>query len=319
MSVGAIVLATEQGLGYMALDFYKHGIIDKVYIHEHSTRKNHRDWYSRESIVSSVDELIEQCDVLLFIETPFYPKVFKEAKAKGKKTVVIPMYECSPAVVKEADLILCPSLLDLDYFPQGKLVTVPVDLDKLKPRIRTKAEVFVHNAGNGGLGGRNGTKELLEAMQYVKSPIKLVLRSQVPIKVPNDPRIDYREGTFENIWEEGDVFVFPEKFNGLSLPVQEAFASGMMVMNTDRHPFNKWLPTDCLLPVDKYRRERIAVEFDMAELSPVSIAQQIDFWYGKDITNHSSLGITWGQDNNWKKWKEKYEEYLSPSSVVRGS
>lgn len=230
----------------------------------------------------------------------------------------MPMYECTNFPLPYfPDLILSPSLLDLDYYPGSTLVTVPVDTTRLKPRIRSKAEVFVHNAGNGGLGGRNGTRELLEAMQHVKSPIKLILRSQVPIKVPNDPRIDFRQGTFENIWDEGDVFVFPEKFNGLSLPIQEAFASGMLVMSSDRHPFNKWLPVEPLIPVDNYHKERLAVEFDMAELSPVAIARAIDYWYDKDITKFSKRGVDWGVDNSWIKLGPIYKKLLCQGSDTK--
>jgi hypothetical protein len=54
-------------------------------------------------------------------------------------------------------------------------------------------------------------------MKYVKSPIKLIIRSQLPldkirgekIELTNDPRIEIRVGQFSDIWEEGDVFVFP--------------------------------------------------------------------------------------------------------------
>lgn len=306
---GAIVLATDQGLGYLAREFFNHGLIDKVYIHPHTTRTNHWEWYPRSATVPSTEVLLEECDTIFAIETFFDWKVIPKAREKGKKTVIMVMYECTPHPLPyQPDLILSPSLLDSDYYPNSVRVTVPV---AVAPRVRNMARVFVHNAGNGGLGGRNGTKELLEALQYVKSPIKLILRSQVPIKVPNDPRIDYREGTFENIWDEGDVFIFPEKFNGLSLPIQEAFASGMLVMCSNRHPFNKWLPTGPMIPVDKYHKERLAVEFDMAELSPVDIANTIDSWYDKDITELSRLGITWGQENSWEKLKTTYEGYLN--------
>lgn len=306
MSVGMVCLATDQGLGYLAKSFYDNGLIDYVYIHEHSSRPNHREWYSRESVVSSVDELIEKSDVIFAIETFFHWNIVLKAREKGKKTVLIPMYECT-VMHYQPDLILSPSLLDLDYYPGSTLVTVPVTAN---PRLRTRARVFVHNAGNGGLGGRNGTRELLDALQYVKSPIKLILRSQVPLKIPSDARIDYRQGTFENIWDEGDVFVFPEKFNGLSLPLQEAFASGMLVMTTDRHPNNKWLPIEPLIPVDKYVDERLAVPFKSAQLSPVDIAETIDAWYDEDIIKFSELGISWGKQNSWKNHKEKYAELL---------
>jgi hypothetical protein len=315
--VGMICLATDQGLGYLARDFYKNGLIDYVYIHEHSSRPNHRNWYPRESVVSSTEELIDKCDTIFAIETFFDWKVVPQAREKGKKTVLMVMYECS-TLPYVPDLILSPSLLDHDYYPDSTLVTVPVSAT---PRLRSRAEVFVHNAGNGGLGGRNGTRELLEAMQYVKSPIKLIVRSQIPLtnlppklvqSVEEDDRIEVRIGTFDDIWSEGDVFIFPEKFNGLSLPLQEAYAHGMLVMASDRHPMNKWLPKEPLIPVESYRKEKIAVPIEVAELSPVAIANQIDKFYNNDVSSLSKLGIAWGQQNSWQNLKGRYEELLSP-------
>lgn len=186
-----------------------------------------------------------------------------------------------------------------------KQVQVPVS-NNIKWRLRERANIFIMNAGNGGLGGRNGTKELLDAMQYVKSPIKLIVRSQVPIKEYDDPRIEYRIGTFNDIWDEGDVFIFPEKFNGLSLPLQEAFASGMLVMCADRFPMNTWLPTEPLIPVNNYKKERLAVEFDCAVINPLDIAMSIDEWYDKDITKFSLLGKEFNKNNSWEVLKEKY-------------
>lgn len=308
--VGAIVLATDQGLGYLARDFFKHGLIHKVYIHRHTSRVNHYEWYPEEARVGSIDELIDQCDTIFAVENFFDWKAIPRAREKGKKTVIMPMYECTPHPLPYVpDLILAPSRLDADYYPGSTTVTVPVAVPQ---RERLVAQTFVHNAGNGGLGGRNGTLELLQAMKYVKSPIKLILRSQRPIKIPDDSRIDYREGTFDDIWSEGDVFIFPEKFNGLSLPLQEAFASGMLVMCGDRYPMNEWLPNDPLIPVDEYTKQRIAVEFECAEFSPVTIAEKIDSWFGQDILRLSNLGITWGQQNSWKKLKDQYATYLSP-------
>lgn len=308
--VGAVVLATEQGLGYLALDFYKNGIVDYVYIHEHSSRTNHREWYPRESIVSSIEELIDKSDTLLFFETAFDWKIIPKAREKGKRTIIIPMYECTPFPNPyQADLILNPSALDQKYYPQGTQITIPVSVPW---RRRTKAEVFVHNAGNGGLGGRNGTRELVEAMKWVKSPIKLIIRSQIPFPPCGDNRIETRIGTFNDIWSEGDVFIFPEKFNGLSLPLQEAFASGMAVMTGNRFPNNTWLPREPLIPVAGYHIESIARSFECAEFSPQIIAKHIDEWFNKDITDLSLKGKEWSTQNSWKKLREVYETLLSP-------
>ena len=305
--VGTICLATDQGLGYLVKSFYDHGVIQEVLIHKHSSRKNHYEWYPKAS--QSEEELLSKIDVLLLFETAWDWKVIVRAREKGIKTVLIPMYECTKNPLPyQPDVIISPSLLDKQYFPDSIFVPIPVEVPH---RIRHKAEIFVHNAGNGGLGGRNGTKELLEALQYVKSPIKLIVRSQIPIKETIDPRVEYRVGTFDDIWSEGDVFVFPEKFNGLSLPMQEAFASGMAIMGGDRFPINTWLPKEILIPVDGYHKERIAVEFECAEYDPKKIAKTIDEWYGKDITELSLKGKEFAEQNSWDTLIPIYMNILS--------
>lgn len=311
--IGSIVLATDQGLGYLAKDFFDNGLIDMVSIHKHTSRANHFGWYP-DSV--SEEELLKQCDILIFFETPFNWKIIPRARQLGIKTILIPMYECTQYPFPyQPDEIWCPSELDYKFYQdKGEVcqkIQIPVDI---KWKLRSQAKVFVHNAGNGGLGGRNGTKELLEAMKYVKSPIKLIIRSQIPIDNPMikiDPRIDVRVGQFDDIWQEGDVFVFPEKFNGLSLPLQEAFASGMLIIAGDRFPMNEWLPKQPLIPVSRYHKERISVEFECAEYDPKIIAEKIDKWYNRDIEEFSLLGKDFNQKNSWKNLKESLMEAMS--------
>lgn len=300
--VGAIVFATEQGLGYLAKDFYNNGIIDEVFVWTHSSRKNHYDWYPNRQVDPM--KFLRKIDTLLCFETPFDWGLVSMAKQMKRKTILMPMYECTnnPMPVK-FDLILAPSLLDQKYYPESELVTVPVTANW---KLREKAQVFVHNTGNGGLGGRNGTSEILEAMRYIESPIKLIIRTQEPSFTSNDPRVEIRHGSFDDIWSEGDVFLFPEKFNGLSLPLQEAYASGMLVMAGDRFPMNTWLPKEPLIPVKDYQKERVYVTFDSATYDPKEIARRVDTWYNSDITKYSLMGKAWGEQNSWSKLKDNY-------------
>lgn len=310
--VGSIVYATEQGLGYLAKDFFDNGIIHKVLIREHGSRTNFRSWYPAAAIVSTEEELLESCDAFLFFEEVFNWKIIVKAREAGKKTALMPMYECTRSPLPyHPDVILCPSPLDEQYFKEGRGVVVPVDVPW---RQRSRARVFVHNAGNGGLGGRNGTRELLAAMEFVKSPIQLIVRSQEKFfNVRPDNRITYIQGTVskKELWDKGDVFIFPEKFNGLSLPLQEAYASGMLVMAGDRFPINTWLPREPLIPVDHYKKEKIAVEFESAQYSPATIAATIDAWYDMDISTFSLRGLEYAQKNSWKNLAETYREALS--------
>jgi hypothetical protein len=294
--VGAVVLATDQGLGYLAKSYFDHGLIDYVYIHPHSSRTNHYEWYPAERTLSEPADLFK-CDTIVFFEEPFHWKLIPQARERGITTVLMVMYECTRNPLPYVpDVILCPSSLDLQYYPDGKLHTVPVEVPW---RQRNRAHTFVHNAGNGGLGGRNGTREVIEAWKHVQSPAKLILRSQIPVEA-DDPRIEVRVGQFDDIWDEGDVFIFPEKFNGLSLPLQEAYASGMLVMAGDRFPINTWLPKEPLIPVEEYVKDRISVEFESARYNPLVIGRKIDEWYGKDISEYSRRGKEWAESNTWK-------------------
>lgn len=307
--VGSIVYATNQGLGILAKDFYDNGVLDTVLVQNHSSYESHPEWYPNR--VGSEDELLSQIDTLLLFETPFNWKIIPKAREMGIKVILMPMYECTPYPLPYSpDLLLCPSELDFDHYARvGErslaLITVPVDV---KWKLRKKARIFVHNAGNGGLGFRNGTPELIEAMKYVKSPIKLIIRTQRHDFKCNDPRVEIRRGTvpYNELWNEGDVFIFPEKFNGLSLPLQEAFASGMLVMCGDRFPMNTWLPNEPLIPVKGYKKERISVEFDSAIYDPKEIAKTIDSWYDKDIIKYSEMGREWGEANSWANLKADY-------------
>ncbi len=307
---GAVVFATEQGLGRQAKSFYDHGVFTEVLVWDHSSYVNHTEWYPNR--VKTFNELLDKCDRIMFFELPHDWKHIVKARERGVKTVFFAMYECTrypfpyfPDVIAGGSVLEKETYKDLDV----KVINVPAP-EEIKWKLRTKAEVFVHNAGHGGLGGRNGTMELLEAMKYVESPIKLIVRSQVDIKRKNDdPRIEYRTGDFpyETLFEEGDIFVYPDKFGGSCLPLQEAHSAGMCVMASNRHPTNTWLPKEPLIPIKGYKKERISIEFDSAIVDPRDIAQTIDGWYGKDITQFSLAGKKWAEDNSWEKLKPLYE------------
>ena len=325
MRVGSLVYATDQGLGNLARAFYDNGVVTDVVVVRHSSRTTHEEWYptgtevasgrSRSSDWDIVKRLLDRVDVLLAFETPFYWEVFDEARSRGIPSFLMPMYECMPATFPyQPDQVINPSLLDQQYYPHGTFLQVPV---KVPHRLRTKVSTFVHNAGFGGLMNRNGTGVLLDGIRLAKSQFRFILRSQkrLPWNV-DDPRIDYRVGTFpaESLWEEGDAFVFPETFNGLSLPLQEAFASGMLVISTNRFPMNNWLPTEPLIPCKIERRNRISprcLEFDEATVDPKDIAEAIDYWNGKSMEGFSLLGRVFGEENSWEALRPKYLELFA--------
>jgi hypothetical protein len=110
------------------------------------------------------------------------------------------------------------------------------------------------------------------------------------------------------------VFVAPQKFNGMSMPLLEATASGMLMMTTNRFPTNQWLPNDPLIPIAGKQMVNLSTRFRRIEeciLSPVDIAKTMDEWYGRDISAFSDWGQKWATTNDWSALGPKWKEILS--------
>lgn len=320
MRVGSLVFSVEQGLGRLAKSFFEAGILTDVLVVRHGRRPEQEHWFPGQPRLNNVrdwktiKEFVSGLDVFLALETPFEYRIYPYCREKGIKTACMTMYECAPREPPERpDAYLCPSLLDLDFFPGGTFIPVPVDVPW---KLRERVTLFTHNGGNGGLRGRNGTAELLAALPYVKSPARFILRTQGHWGAPiRDERVTLHSGTvpYEQLWEEGDVFLWPHKFDGLSLPLNEARASGMLVMAPDRHPDNTWLPPEPLIPVAGYKRACVSprcLEFDEAIIDPKAIAARIDEFYGTDISEYSRAGKAWAEENSWANLKPRYSNFL---------
>ena len=319
--IGSLVRGSNSGLGNMAWDFARHGLIHKTLIVKRRTEVvfperfvNVRECWQDSIDINDVNWILTDIDTLLIFENEYYNHLTHIAHKRGIRVVVMPMHEGTPWKEMYADLWLCPSSLEyeLPFTPKVR-INVPVDTDFIIWKKRTIAKHFIHNTGRGGANLRNGTVELLKAMDGVKSPIELTIRSQSLPFNKGDLRISAELKNVRNYWDmwlEGDVFIFPEKFNGLSLPIQEAVAAGYAVMVSDRKPFNEWLPKEMLIPIQSEQTMTMVNQFKSAILSPEDIAKHIDKWYNKDITKFSEWGKKWGEDNSWKVLKKQYENLL---------
>ncbi len=327
MKIGFIARYDNSGLGILSLEFMQQmqphktlAVANGVY----KTFPERLEGYdcrqtSRNISDDDVDWLLEGIDVLVAVETTYAREVFLKARKKGVKSVLIPMYESlgeSNSYTSDSpDLYICPSLLDFRSVNDRKiLLPFPVNREKVKFIQREKAQIFLHNAGHGGMASRNGTTELLEAIPMIQNKdILIVINSQTPIEC-NDPRVKINVGNVRNYWDmwrEGDVFVFPEKFNGLSLPVNEALSSGMVVMSTNRYPFNEWIPREPLIEAVRELRVKVSARLvDYAIIKPEAIANKIDEFAMQDISELSKQSDKIAESISWKKLKPEYIKVL---------
>ena len=225
MKIGFIARYDNSGLGILSWEMWEHLKPHKILAIANGVYKTFPERLEGQDVrfsgrnVSDGDFkwLLDGIDVLFAIETAYVRDAYVRARKVGVKSVLMPMYESLGANaenrVDTPNLFLCPSLLDYQEISDRKVfLPMPVNRQRVKFKQRKVARVFLHNAGHGGMASRNGTTELLEAIPMVKNPdVLFVIRSQNPIE-SNDPRVKIQVGNVKNywdLWNEGDVFVFP--------------------------------------------------------------------------------------------------------------
>ena len=324
MKIGLIARCDNSGLGRLSLDFYEHLSFDKMMVIIHPSYTNYPDRFPRgltceytSPTLEEIDKFLDGLDILLTFETPYNWNIFSRAREKGIKTILIPNYEWTiekPPMIP--DLWLCPSKLDFDIYSQEyknvKYLPIPIDRKKIPFRLRKTAETFVFNNGHGGATGRNSAREFLQAISLVPIGVKFIFRTQVYLEEGiSDKRVTIKQGEipFKDLWKEGDVFVFPHKFDGLSLPIQEAMAAGMPIISTNIYPHNTYLPKELLFEPEamgKVRMSQCNRVIDTAMISPKILADKITEWANQDISKYSEMMNKQAELWSWHNLGPKY-------------
>lgn len=323
---GMVVRADSTGLGNQSQDWISQLPIAKVLVvwgQKQASPEVYRGLEMRicEYGVPSLEEikwLLEDIDVVITLETPYNWSLLSEAKKLGIKTIVNPNYEWIPIDIPEQpDLWLCTSILNYDTIQTDNKVYLPqpINRDIFKFKKRKKARTFLFNNGNGGAYGRNGLRELVEAINFVKSNVKFIINSQVPIEATNDERVTVNVGeqSLKGIWEEGDVFIHLRKFGAMSLPINEALSLGLPVIGINRIPENTYLPAELLIePEGSYPLQcrGDAIHVEASAFSPIKIAEKIDEIANKDITKLSEKMNSLADNWDWNKLRDKYIEVI---------
>lgn len=259
-----------------------------------------------------IDEFLDGLETLFAIETPYDWRIVERANARQVRTILRINYECLPDPVPvQPDLMVAP----IDWYqpPSTLLLPFPVDRQRFPFRQRHIAHRFVHMGGNQGLFGRNGTAELLRAIPMVRSDVRFVIYSQKPLEPIDDPRVRFQIGDHvdnADLFREGDVLVFPRRYGGQALAMNEALSTGMPVMMTDMRPQSAFLPHELLIRPTRFEQARILRTVEAAVIDPAAIAARIDEWANRDISRFSELADTYAESISWTVLRPRYLQLL---------
>ncbi len=155
------------------------------------------------------------------------------------------------------------------YCPWGTQTDVYKPADNRPDRPLT----FMISAGWGGEKAkaaswldRRGAGMTLRVFPRVKGECRLIVLSQVPLEqcpdewadaVNSDNRIEFRVGTFNPVpYNDGDVYVYPSRLDGIGLTLPEALSAGLAGITTNSPPMNEFVKDDengILVDVKDYR------------------------------------------------------------------
>jgi glycosyltransferase involved in cell wall biosynthesis len=325
--LGFIARCDKTGLGVESVEFVQHMMPEKLLValpklHCDMPEQfaNHPDvaFLDRFPSPEEADKFLDGLDTLFCIEEPYDWSLLVRAQARKVRTVLRINYEYLPEPTPPGiDVMVAP----VDWYQPPGTVILPFPLNRRRfPfRKRTRAHTFVHIGGRLGMHGRNGTKELLQAIPLVKSDVRFIIYSQRKLEIIDDPRIEWH---FENVadnsvlFQEGDVMIFPRRYAGQALSVNESLSVGMPVIMTNMRPQNAFLLPELMFPYQSMESIHLERTIEFATLDPVVIAAKIDEFAGKDISGLSGWANRYAETLSWETLMPRYVELLCPGRLA---
>lgn len=306
MRLGLIARGDNTGLGTQTWELHRHLCPARTMLLDLSPNKRnilHPDRYpdvwatvpgfpSKAHFIAFLDGL----DVVYTAETPYGHVLFDLAEKAGVRTVLHYNYEfldhLNMPQLPKPTVFASPSAWhygDLPYANKCRL-PVPIALDRFAdyPPSASTATRFLHIAGKPAIHDRNGTADLLQALQHVRSPITVIIKCQDPQYVsklmanrtlPEHVELVTDTSDTLNYWDnyrQGDVLVLPRRYGGLCLPVNEALGAGLPVIMPNIAPNNTWLPQGWLVPAIRQGQFTVRTTIDLYTVDHVALAAKID-------------------------------------------
>lgn len=271
---------------------------------------------------------LEGIDVLYSAETFYDWRIVDWARDAGVATVLHVMPEFWPGQLDGRpmpDVIWAPTTWRLDQLPAAtRLVPVPVALDRFvhwdNPSPVDGPLRVLHVAGHKAAADRNGTQLVTRALPAIRGPVHLTIAGQDGRLPSTGPRgrgavtVAVRSRSVANYWElyrDQDVLLLPRRYGGLSLPVQEGLAAGLVPILPDVSPNGDW-PAMLTPATERGQIATAAGVIPLASSRPADLAAAVDA-LARDpalLAMRRRLALEWAQAHCWSVLESLYLDEL---------
>jgi glycosyltransferase involved in cell wall biosynthesis len=280
---------------------------------------------------------LDDLDVVVAMETPYNHDLFFMCRDREIRTVLQANWEMM-GYHREADRLPFPDVLALPstwhlgeaqnrFGDRTEVIHLPVPVvtDRNETSTATAScRRFVHVGGNPAAADRNGTRDLLAALRYVRSEITVTLTCQrpgwlaaliQPGQKPDNVTLVIESSPPENYWDlyaGQDALILPRRYGGLCLPLNEAIGAGIPAIMPDISPNFDWLPQDWLTPATLDDTIMTKTLIDVYRSDPPSLASRIDRMAADDDfyarCRRQARGLA--EAHNWEALMPYYRKVL---------
>lgn len=340
MRLGLIARADTRGLGIQTRAFHDHMAPTKTMVVDCPSAKPlplRRDWYPNATWITGFPTArdfaawLPGLDAVYTAECPYNHELFSMAKRLGIKTVlhVNPEFlaHLNKPYLPKPSVFACPTTWMYQKIPEPKtLLPFPVAIGHFTPQPADRATNFLHVVGRPAIHDRNGTADLLLALESVHSQIAVTITCQEPgyveslisannIHLPDNIELRIIGGDLDNyadLYKNQHVMIYPRRFGGLSLPMQEACAAGIPVIAPAISPQKNWLPPEWLVPATPAGSFMAHTEVNLYTVDHIALAAKISQYANNPIFYRQSaeqaLGIA--KQLSWYNLKPEYLRIL---------
>lgn len=329
MRLGLIARRDNTGLGYQTRDYYTHLKPHKTMVIDlsgYNGNPQNLDWYPDCPVVTGfpnklqLQAFLSDVDVVLTAETPYNYELYDLAKQMGVRVANVINWEFFDHYAKpelpKPDIIIMPSMWHYEeaeaygLLHNIKVVYLhhPVDRTAIPYRRRTTGKLF-HIAGKPAAHDRNGTADALQAFP----DIRVTTQDE---SYARQLRRQYRQSdiraniAYNELFTMGDILIFPRRYGGNCLPLNEALASGIPVIMPDIMPNSYLLPKEWVVPATIKDRFTPRTMVDIYQSDIYALRERAK-WVQDNIAAESHKANILADFISWEVMLPKWQEVLA--------
>ena len=272
-----------------------------------------------------MERFVDGLDVIYTAETSYDHRLYVYARNSGAAVVLHVNPELFWRTELAADVLWNPTHWRQKHLPErAEVVPMPVALDVLRYRPRTKIETLFHSAGEAMLD-RNGTQIVYEAVRNMRTRVRLIVRGgpPPPSKLLGKATIEWLplvDDYADAIPDETDLLVMPRRYGGLCMPLQEAAARGIPAVMSNVSPQNVWLGPDLLVNAEIHQRVTMkGGSVDVYDCPPRVLANAIDALAHTParVAEASDSARRWAEARSWDAMLPDWRRRLAAAPALR--